>query len=73
MAVRDPFMDRGAIVQGYYGVYSSFLLHAERAAARYNVPLHKILQRAGEAGYVGGQEDMIIDVAVSMRQPAEVG
>ena len=73
MAIRDPFMDRGAIIQGYYGVYSSFLLHAERAAARYNVPLHKILQRAGEAGYVGGQEDMIIDVAVSMRQPAEVG
>jgi 4-hydroxy 2-oxovalerate aldolase len=73
MATRDPFMDRGAIVQGYFGVYSSFLLHAERAAARYNVPLHKLLQRAGEAGYVGGQEDMIIDIAVAMRQLTEVG
>ncbi len=63
---RVPFMDRGAIVQGYFGVYSSFLLHAERAAERYEVPLHEILQRVGEEGYVGGQEDMIIDVAVAL-------
>jgi 4-hydroxy 2-oxovalerate aldolase len=61
---RLPFADRGAITQGYAGVYSSFLLHAERAAARYGVPAHEILQRVGEAGYVGGQEDMIIDVAL---------
>jgi 4-hydroxy 2-oxovalerate aldolase len=38
-------------------VYSSFLLHAERAAERYGIPAHEILQRVGEAGYVGGQED----------------
>jgi 4-hydroxy 2-oxovalerate aldolase len=66
---RDPFMDRGAIVQGYFGVYSSFLLHAERASIRYGVPLHKILERVGQEGYVGGQEDMIIDVAVSLSRP----
>lgn len=63
---RLPFADRGAITQGYAGVYSSFLLHAERAAERYGVPAHEILQRVGEAGYVGGQEDMIIDVALQL-------
>jgi len=33
---------------------------------RYGVPAHEILQRAGELGYVGGQEDMIIDIAVQL-------
>lgn len=63
---RLPQADRGAIVQGYAGVYSSFLLHAEQAATRYGVPAHDILQRVGERGYVGGQEDMIIDVALQL-------
>ena len=63
---RLPFADRGAITQGYAGVYSSFLLHAQRAAERYRVPVHEILQRVGEAGYVGGQEDMIIDIALQL-------
>jgi 4-hydroxy 2-oxovalerate aldolase len=63
---RWPKMDRTAIVQGWAGVYSSFLLHAERAAERYDVPAHEILQRVGELGYVGGQEDMIIDVALQL-------
>jgi len=66
MITRLPWMDRSAIVQGVAGVYSSFLLHAERAAERYDVPAHVILQRIGEAGYVGGQEDMIIDVALQL-------
>jgi len=65
---RMPVADRSAIVQGYAGVYSSFLLHAERAAQRYGVPAHEILQRVGEAGYVGGQEDMIIDIAIQLAQ-----
>ncbi|HEV8567623.1 MAG TPA: 4-hydroxy-2-oxovalerate aldolase [Actinoplanes sp.] len=65
---RMPVADRSAIVQGYAGVYSSFLLHAERAAERYGVPAHDILQRVGEAGYVGGQEDMIIDIAIQLTQ-----
>jgi 4-hydroxy 2-oxovalerate aldolase len=68
---RVPWMDRASIVQGYAGVYSSFLLHAERASARYGVPAHEILQRVGEAGYVGGQEDMIIDVALQLVQDRE--
>jgi 4-hydroxy 2-oxovalerate aldolase len=63
---RVPWADRAAIVQGHAGVYSSFLLHAERAAQRYGVPAHEILQKAGEAGYVGGQEDMIIEIALDL-------
>jgi 4-hydroxy 2-oxovalerate aldolase len=70
---RLPWMDRASVVQGYAGVYSSFLLHAQRAAERYGVPAHAILQRVGEAGYVGGQEDMIIDIALQLRaESAEV-
>ena len=68
MVPRMPFADRSAIVQGYAGVYSSFLLHAERASERYGVAAHEILQRVGEAGYVGGQEDMIIDIAIQLAQ-----
>ncbi|MFF3872229.1 4-hydroxy-2-oxovalerate aldolase [Streptomyces sp. NPDC001978] len=63
---RWPKMDRNAIVQGWAGVYSSFLLHAETAAERYKVPAHAILRRCGELGLVGGQEDMIIDVAIQL-------
>ncbi len=68
---RLPFADRGAITQGYAGVYSSFLLRAERAAERYKVPAHEILQRVGEAGYAGGQEDMIIDIALQLAKELE--
>lgn len=63
---RWPKMDRASIMQGYAGVYSSFLLHAERAGARYGVPAHEILLKVGQLGYVGGQEDMIIDVALQL-------
>ena len=70
---RLPWMDRASITQGYAGVYSSFLLHAERAAERYEVPAHAILQRVGEAGYVGGQEDMIIDIALQLAEEARAG
>ncbi|MEU6641572.1 4-hydroxy-2-oxovalerate aldolase [Saccharomonospora sp. NPDC046836] len=63
---RLPVMDRSSIVQGFAGVYSSFLLHAERAAERYGVPAYEILYRVGERRYVGGQEDMIIDIALQL-------
>lgn len=63
---RWPKLDRNAIMQGWAGVYSSFLLHAEAAADRYRVPAHEILRRCGELGLVGGQEDMIIDVAIQL-------
>ncbi|MFZ2016832.1 MAG: 4-hydroxy-2-oxovalerate aldolase [Nocardioides sp.] len=70
---RLPWMDRASITQGYAGVYSSFLLHAERAGERYGVPAHEILQRVGEAGYVGGQEDMIIDIALQLAEERDLG
>ena len=61
---RWPKMDRNAIVQGWAGVYnSSFLLHAERAAERYGARPTRSCAGSASAGYVGGQEDMIIDVA----------
>jgi 4-hydroxy 2-oxovalerate aldolase len=63
---RWPKMDRNAVVQGWAGVYSSFLLHAEAAAERYKVPAFEILRRCGEEGLVGGQEDMIIDIAIQL-------
>ena len=63
-----PEISRDAIVMGRYGVYNSFLLHAKRAAERYDVPAFEILKAVGEAGYVGGQEDMIIDVAIELSQ-----
>lgn len=63
---RQPIMDRASIIQGKVGVYNSFLFHAERAADRYGVPVQDILEEAGRRGYVGGQEDMLIDVAVSL-------
>lgn len=70
---RLPWAERTAIVQGYAGVYSSFLRHAERAEERYGVPAHEILREVGAAGYVGGQEDMIIDIAVRMSSAANAG
>lgn len=68
-----PYTDRGSITQGRAGVYSSFLKHAETASERYGVPTHLILARVGERGYVGGQEDMIIDVAVQLRSELQMG
>ena len=68
---RLPVMDRSSIVQGFAGVYSSFLLHAERAAQRYGVPAHDILYEVGRKQYVGGQEDMIIDIAVRLAAERE--
>lgn len=63
---RPVIPDGNAIMLGYAGVYSSFLLHAERAAARFGVDARDILVRLGERRMVGGQEDMIVDVAMEM-------
>ena len=55
-----------ALLLGYAGVYGSFLLHAQRAAERYGVSQADILLELGRRKVVGGQEDMIIDVAVEL-------
>jgi 4-hydroxy-2-oxovalerate aldolase len=59
-------VDRASILLGYAGVYSSFLLHAERAAERFGVSAKDILVEVGRRQAVGGQEDLIIDVAAEL-------
>jgi 4-hydroxy-2-oxovalerate/4-hydroxy-2-oxohexanoate aldolase len=59
-------IDRDALTLGYAGVYSSFLLFAKRAEARYKVSAREILVELGRQRMVGGQEDMIEDTAINM-------
>ena len=63
-------IDRDGLLLGYAGVYGSFLLHAKRAADRYGVDSKEILLELGRRKVVGGQEDMIIDVAVELQRRA---
>lgn len=59
-------VDRDALTLGYAGVYSSFLLFAQRAEKKYGVPARDILVELGKRGTVGGQEDMIEDLALTL-------
>ena len=59
-------VDRDALTLGYAGVYSSFLLFAKRAAQKYGLSSRDILVELGRMKTVGGQEDMIEDVALDM-------
>jgi len=61
-------IDPSAIVLGYAGVYSSFLLHAYRAAEKFKVDPRRVLVELGRRRVVGGQEDMILDVASEMAE-----
>jgi 4-hydroxy 2-oxovalerate aldolase len=63
---RPQVGDRGSLILGYAGVYSSFLLHAERAAERFDVSTKDILVEVGKRKAVGGQEDLIIEIAAEL-------
>ncbi len=61
-----PFPDRDSIAIGYAGVYSTFLLHAKRAAERYGIDARDIMMELGRREAVAGQEDWVIDVALDV-------
>ena len=64
-------IDRDALVLGYAGVYSSFLLFAKQAAEKYGLSSRDILVELGRRRTVGGQEDMIEDLAITMAKAKE--
>lgn len=65
---RPQVIDADGLMIGYQGLYSTFLLPARHAAARYGVPTLDVLRALGERSLVAGQEDLIVDVAYKLAQ-----
>lgn len=67
----EQIIDKDSLMLGYAGVYSSFRLFAQRAADKFGIDSRDILEELGKMGVVGGQEDMIVDVASQLAKKQE--
>lgn len=70
LMLRPQVVDSASLIMGYAGVYSSFLLHVYDAAKKHGLEPRDILVELGRRRMVGGQEDMIIDVAYQLKKQA---